>query len=293
MNKSTWVEVAVNGPWGRDAQPLIPISPEEVIAEGIACAKEGAAVVHVHPYDAETGRQKDDADIYARIIEGIREKVDVIVYPTLPFVGFDVSTALTPEQRFSAVEELSRRGLLEWSVVDPGSCNFALFSDIEQDKLGFVYPNSETHLRHGLGLAQRYAFVPSYAIYEPGFIRLGAALARRYPGARQAVYRLMLSQQYTFGYPPEPYAIDSYKHLLDAEVPGAPWMISGLGVDLRKIAPYAISAGAHIRVGLEDAPLGTDRTNLQWVKDAVDTVHAAGGSLATAKEIRQSLPIRA
>jgi 3-keto-5-aminohexanoate cleavage enzyme len=291
--KNTWLEVALNGPWSRDMQPLMPISPAEIIAQGIACANEGATIIHVHPYDVATGRQKDDPDIYARIIEGIREKVDVIVYPTLPFVGsVDVPTVCTPQERFAAVEELSRRGLLEWSVVDPGSCNFALFSDVEKDKMGFVYPNPETHLRHGLALAQRYGFVPSYAIYEPGFIRLGAALARRYPGARQAVYRLMFSHQYTFGYPPEPYAVDSYRHLLEQVVPDAPWMVSGLGVDLRKITPYVIAAGGHIRVGLEDAPFGTDRTNLEWVKDVVDAVHSAGGSLATVKEVRASLPVQ-
>jgi len=293
MRKTTWLEVAVNGPWGRDTQPLIPITVDDIVAQGIACAKEGAAIIHVHAYDVTTGRQKDDPDIYARIIEGIRAKVDVIVYPTLPFVGsVDLPTICTPQERFAAVEELSRRGLLEWSVVDPGSCNFALFSDIEQDKLGFVYPNPETHLRHGLALAQRYAFVPSYAIYEPGFIRLGAALARRYPGARQAVYRLMFSNQYTFGFPPEAYGIDSYRHMLEAEVPGAPWMVSGLGVDLRKVLPYALEAGAHVRVGLEDAPLGTDRPNLAWVRDAVKAVAAAGKSLATVEEVRASLPVR-
>src|SRR5690349_16245495 len=115
MAKGTWLEVAVNGPWGRDTQPLIPVTPQEIIAEGVACAKEGAAVVHVHAYDPAIGRQKDDPDIYARIIEGIREQVDVIVYPTLPFVGsVDLPQVCTPQERFAAVEELSRRGLLEW-----------------------------------------------------------------------------------------------------------------------------------------------------------------------------------
>ena len=80
----TWLEAALSGPWTRKNQPRIPISVEEIVADGIAAAHEGAAIIHVHPYDPETGRQKDDADIYARIIEGIRAKVDVIVYPTLP-----------------------------------------------------------------------------------------------------------------------------------------------------------------------------------------------------------------
>jgi 3-keto-5-aminohexanoate cleavage enzyme len=68
----TWLEAAINGPWSRSRQPLIPIAVSDCIADGIACAREGAAIIHVHAYDAATGFQNDDAETYARIIEGIR-----------------------------------------------------------------------------------------------------------------------------------------------------------------------------------------------------------------------------
>src|SRR2546426_123577 len=159
----TWLEVALNGSWGKALQPGIPVSVAEIIAEGIACAREGAAIVHVHAYDEASGRQCEEAHVYQRIIEGIRSQVDCIVYPTIPLAS-DMPAAA----RFAAVEALARGGLIEWAVVDPGSVNIA----------GFVYINPEEHARHGLGLAARYGFRPAYAIYEPGFVRLGAALAR-------------------------------------------------------------------------------------------------------------------
>ncbi len=71
MSQPVWLEVALNGPWGRETQPGIPITPEEIIEEAVACAHEGAAIVHLHAYDVATGRQRDDADLYARIIEGV------------------------------------------------------------------------------------------------------------------------------------------------------------------------------------------------------------------------------
>ncbi len=83
----TWLEVALNGGWTRALQPLNPIAVDEIIAEGVACVREGAAIVHLHAYDAATGRQCDDADVYAHIIEGIRSKVDAIVYPTIDGEG--------------------------------------------------------------------------------------------------------------------------------------------------------------------------------------------------------------
>ena len=83
MPNRTWLEVAVNGPWGRERQPGIPVRIRDIVAEGVACAR-----------------------------------ADCIVYPTIPFGGEH-----TPASRFAAVEGLARRGLLECAVVDPGSVN--------------------------------------------------------------------------------------------------------------------------------------------------------------------------
>jgi uncharacterized protein (DUF849 family) len=283
-----WLEVALNGPWARERQPLIPTTEEEVIADGIACARAGAAIVHLHAYDPATGRQRDDAAVYARIIEGIRSAVDAIVYPTVPLAGsVDAPEAGPAETRYAAVEELARRGLIEWAVVDPGSAQMSFRADLGRDREGFVYLNPESHVRHGLALAARHGLVPSYAIYEPGFVRLGAALARRVAGAGPGpVYRLMFTDDMTFGYPPAAFALDSYRELLAREAPGAPWMVAGLGVDVRPLIPLAVAAGGHVRVGLEDAPLGTGMTNLDWVRAAADLVAAAGGRLAGPAEVR-------
>ena len=93
---------------------------------------------------------------------------------------------MTAPERFKAVEQLAMQGLLEWTVVDPGSVNLAHYDRLAAGQEGFVYLNPEGHVRYGLELAARYRFHPSYAIYEPGFLRLGAALARVYPGRADA-----------------------------------------------------------------------------------------------------------
>ena len=70
-----WIEAALNGPWSRRRQPGIPDTVDAIVAEGIACAAAGC-VIHVHAYDGG-GPQTFDWQVYARIIEGIRAKVDV------------------------------------------------------------------------------------------------------------------------------------------------------------------------------------------------------------------------
>ena len=285
----TWIEAAINGPWGSDRQPGSPITVEECIEQGVACAEAGASIVHVHAFDPETDEQRDDPDIYARIIEGIQEEADAIVYPTIPPLGLIEESTMSAEERFSHQAELGRRDLLEWAVVDPGSTNVTSYEAIERDEPGAVYENPESHVREGLEIAARHGTSPSYAIYEPGFVRLGAALADRYPGIAPPVYRFMFSEAYTFGYPPEPYALDSYTTRLESEAPDAPWMVTGLGVDITPLIPEAVERGGHVRVGLEDAPLGSDRTNLEWVEHARAAIEAVGGTVATTAEVRAEL----
>lgn len=285
-----WLEAAINGPWSRSRQQLMPVSAAECIADGLACAREGAAIIHVHAYDGDTGRQNDDPETYARIIEGIRAAADVIVYPTLPLTV--TSAAFTPDaaaNRFAAVEYLCQRGLLEWAVVDPGSLNLTTFADVEAGRIGPIYLNPEAHIRAGLELAEKYGFAPSYAIYEPGFTRLGAALARGYPKLPEPVYRFMFTTHFTFGYPPEPFALAAHLALLQREAPNAKWMAAGLGVDIIPLIPDVVAAGGHVRVGLEDAPLGTDITNAEWVSRAARAIAASGGHLASAAEVRLAL----
>jgi uncharacterized protein (DUF849 family) len=285
----TWLEVALNGPWSRSRQPGIPITVAEIVEQAVACVKAGAAIVHLHAYDEQTGRQKDDAELYARLIGEIRGKVDAIVYPTLPDAGLTGHAgALDPQARFAHVEELARRGLLEWAAVDPGSANFAHYDDLREDKLGFVYVNSEEHIRHGLDLARRYRFHPAFAIYEPGFLRLGASLHWRC-SSPLPIYRFMFSSGFTFGFPPDDYGLTAYLNLLDQVAPGSPWMVAGLAVDVLAMIPRAVAEGGHVRVGLEDAPLGSERTNLEWVEQAVARIGNAGGELARAEEIRAAL----
>ena len=293
---ATWIEAALNGPWGRDLQPRIPVSLAEIVAEGVEAAESGAAIVHVHAYDPATGRQKDDWEIYARLIEGIRSRVDAIVYPTIPLAGTGLTAephgagvAQAASARFRHLAELGARGLIEWAVVDPGSVNFSRFAAIGRGESGSVYLNPEAHVREGLRLAARHGFRPSYAIYEPGFTRLGAALAAAVPGLPVPIYRFMFSDEFAWGFPPKPYGLEAHLRLLGEAAPGAPWMAAGLGADIGPILAETVLRGGHVRTGLEDARLGQDRSNRALVEDLARRVRAAGSEPATARQVRDAL----
>ena len=276
--RKVWIEAALNGPWSRALQPGIPDTVEAIIAEGIACARAGAAIIHTHAYDGG-GPQTFDWQVYARIIEGIRAKVDVPVYPSFPtsMIGSGDAGVTEAEARFSHIDALASRGLIGFAPVDPGSVNFTLVATTSEAKAAGTYINPESHVRHALSIAKRHGLHPAFAIYEPGFIRAGAALARA-SGMKTPIYRFMLSQQFAFCFPPKPYALAALATLVEEEAGAAPWMISGLGVDVRSLIGEAVARGGHIRVGLEDALLGTpvSTTNLGLVEDAVRIVREHG-----------------
>jgi 3-keto-5-aminohexanoate cleavage enzyme len=289
--RKVWIEVALNGPWSRALQPGIPDTVQAIVAEGIACARAGAAVVHTHAYDGG-GPQTFDWQVYARIIEGIRAKVDVPVYPSFPtsMIGGGDAGIPEAEARFSHVDALASRGLIDFAPVDPGSVNFTLVATTSQTKAAGTYVNPESHVRHALGIARRHGLHPALAIYEPGFIRAGTALARA-TGVKTPIYRFMLSQQFAFCFPPKPYALAALAALAEDEAGAAPWMISGLGVDVSPLIGEAVARGGHVRVGLEDALLGTpvSTTNLGLVEDAVGLVRRHGAEPATPGDVRQAL----
>ncbi len=66
-------------------------------------------------------------------------------------------------------------------------------------------------------------------------------------------------------------------------------MVGGLGVNILPLVPHAVAAGGHVRVGLEDAPLGDRRTNREWVEAARHAITAAGGRLASVAQVRRAL----
>ena len=290
MTRPVFIEAALNGPWSKKRQPLMPITTKALISEGIACARAGASVIHIHVYDPATGLQFEDFDAYREVIEGIREYEDVIVYPTLPLSGFEkTGQTHSPEARFETVEKLAAAGLLEWSVIDPGTTQINELKPGGADEVRFLYINSEAEIRYGLELASQYKFVPSFAIYEPGFLRLGAHLSAMTHGCPRPIYRFMFSDKFSFGFPAEEIYLSTYIELLQKMAPGAVWMIAGLQVNLLQITTRCLANGGHIRTGLEDAPFGFQTGNVELVSQTAHTIIKDNYEIGTAAQFRKSL----
>src|SRR3954462_9799824 len=111
----------------------VPVTPEQIAESGVAAARAGATIVHIHVRDPETGKGSREVAYYREVVERIRESdVDVIVNTT---AGMGGDPALHPQQptpilagpdlgggveRLKPVEEI----LPEICPLDCGSLNF-------------------------------------------------------------------------------------------------------------------------------------------------------------------------
>jgi uncharacterized protein (DUF849 family) len=128
------------------------------------------------------------------------------------------------------------------------------------------------------------------SVFEPGFLR--AVLAHKQVGTlpRQVKIQLYFGDHVPFGLPPTRTSLDAYLALLDGS--GLEWMVGVLGGDVigSGMASWAIEAGGHVRVGLEDfydrrrAP-----SNEELVIAAVSLVESLGCEVATYDQARDIL----
>jgi 3-keto-5-aminohexanoate cleavage enzyme len=278
------IEAALNGVTTRGHNPLVPVTPEELAADAIACIDLGACIVHTHadnlgaPVDELTARY---ADCYRRILDA---RPGALLYPT---IGLGSSVA----ERFGHVASLATEGLVRGAAVDPGSVNLGgAGPDGLPPPMEFVYTNTFADIRYAFDLAARHRIGPSVAIFEPGFLQVVLAYfdaGALPPGTLVKLYfaagGYLTRGRALWGAPPIAEALDLYLAMLgDRPIPWAIAVVGGALVDAPELVTSALERGGHLRVGLEDWADGP--TNAEQVERATVLTRGAGRPVATAGE---------
>ena len=98
--------------------PNLPVTPEEIAEQGIAAAKAGAAILHLHARDPNDGRPTADPDVFMQFLPKIKAECDAVINITT-----GGSSAMTLEQRLAA----PLLAQPEMCSLNMGSMNFGLF----------------------------------------------------------------------------------------------------------------------------------------------------------------------
>ncbi len=279
------IEAAINGATRKEQNPHVPISPDELTADALACIEAGAAIIHLH-CDPVGG---PDDEVAGRYLETFRQvwarRPDALIYPTINFGAGGLS--------FGHLRPLAEAGL-RIGLLDPGSVNLGRRGDDGLPSGAFVYANSFDVIRDAFALHRELQLGPSLAIYEPGFLRATLAYHRAGLLPAGSMAKLYFSTERglmgaAFGLPPTPPALDAYLEMLDGSA--IPWAVSAAGGDLGRteIARLAIRRGGHLHLGLEFYGGERTPTNLELVAEAAAVVADEGHRPATCDEAAELL----
>lgn len=281
------IEAAINGLTSPAANPHVPVTPEQVAADALACFDAGAAIVHHHA-DAFGVTAAEAAERYLQAWRPVwAQRPDALVYPTVHVEGGAIS--------YEHLGPLAEAGL-RVGLADPGSVNLGPVDDDGVPIGSFVYANSFDTLARAFELCRDGGLGPSLAIYEPGFLRTALAWWRAGRLPRGAMLKLYLSTERgyfgaPFGLPPTVAALEAYLELLEGC--DVPWAISVVGGDVvgSEVARLALERGGHLHLGLEF--FAGDRTpgNVELVTEAVALCESVGRPVATCAQAAELLDL--
>jgi uncharacterized protein (DUF849 family) len=289
------IEVALNGATSKERNPHVPVAPDEIARDALACADAGAAIIHSHIDDYTLSGEAAAARYLAAWRPVRAARPDVLLYPTVA-LGGDIET------RYAHVPVLARAGAIRMSVLDPGSVNLGSAGD---DGLpgGFdvVYSHTFADVRYVVGQLAAHRLGPSISIFEPGFLRTALVYHRRGRMPQGALVKLYFGGtagylgggDVSFGLPPTARALEAYLEMLDGVA--LPWAVAVIGGDVvdTGLARLALERGGHVRVGLEDYAGSQVPTNVQLVEAIGALAAQVGRPVATAAEAATILALPA
>ncbi|WP_368344236.1 3-keto-5-aminohexanoate cleavage protein [Pelagovum sp. HNIBRBA483] len=290
MNRDVFITCAVTGSGStQDRSPHVPRSPKEIADSAIAAAKAGAAVVHCHVRDPETGTPSRNLAYFREVTDRIRDSaVDVVLNltagmggdivfggvdkPLPPAAGTDMASA---EERVAHVAEC----LPEICTLDCGTMNFA-----EAD---YVMTNTPGMLQAMGKMMTDLGVKPEIEAFDTGHLWYAKQLVK--DGILEPNALVQLCMGVPWGAPDD---LNTFMAMVN-NVPDE-WTFSAFSLG-RNQMPYvaaSILAGGNVRVGLEDNLMldkGVLATNEQLVERAVGIIENLGARVIGPAEVREKL----
>ena len=290
MNREVFVTCAVTGAGlTQDRSPHVPRSPEAIAAAAIDAAKAGAAIVHCHVRDPETGAPSRRLDLFREVTERIRDAETDVVLNLTGGVGGDL--ALGPTDRplppadgtdmAGAAERVAHIAECrpEIATLDCGTMNFA-----ESD---YVLTNTPGMLAAMGRRMTELGVRPEIEAFDTGHLWFAKRLVE--DGVLAAPALVQLCMGVPWGAPND---LGTFNAMVQAVPPDWTFSAFSLGRDQMAYAAAAVLAGGHVRVGLEDNLMldrGVLATNAQLVERAVGLIERMGARVIGPEAVRARL----
>ncbi|CRL09704.1 3-keto-5-aminohexanoate cleavage enzyme [Phaeobacter italicus] len=291
MNRNVFITCAVTGSGStQDRSPHVPRSPKEIADSAIAAAKAGAAIVHCHVRDSETGAPSRDLALYREVTDRIRESdTDVVLNLTAGMGGdivfgdtenpFPVNEAGT--DMVGATERMAHIAecLPEICTLDCGTMNFA-----EAD---YVMTNTPGMLRAMGQMMTDLGVKPEIEAFDTGHLWFAKELVKEGVLASPALVQLCMGVPWG-----APNDLNTFMAMVNNVPDDWDWSAFSLGRDQMAYVAASVLAGGNVRVGLEDnlwLGKGQLAENWQLVERAGTIIENMGAKLMGPDEVRAQL----
>ena len=298
MNPEVMITCAITGDDTKVTKsPHCPITPEGIAGAAIEAAQAGAAMVHIHVRNPETGAFSMESKHYRAVVKIIREsKVDVLVNLTCGMGGYiyvgDNGMKDTPapgtdfvsqEDRMRHIIDLCEEGLYKPDVatLDCGSLNFG-----DSNRAYISTPN---YLRKGAAILRDLNVKAELEIFDTGNLWFTQQMIKEGLIPDPALIQLCCGIPY--GVPADTGHLLAMVNALPA---GAVWTSFGISRMQMPWVAQSILLGGNVRVGLEDnlyLSRGVYASNAQLVTKARTIIEAMGAKIITPAQARERLKI--
>ncbi|MCX7890133.1 MAG: 3-keto-5-aminohexanoate cleavage protein [Rhodobacteraceae bacterium] len=292
MNREVFITCAVTGSGGtQDRSPHVPRSPKEIADSAIAAARAGAAIVHCHVREPETGRPSRRRELYREVTERIRDSdTDVVLNLTagmggdLMFDGTEAMNRMSQKSDMAGAEERVAHVVEcrpEICTLDCGTMNFA-----EAD---YVMVNTPGMLRDMAARMTAAGARIEIEAFDTGHLWFARQLVEEGVIPRPVLVQLCMGVPW--GAPDD---LNTFMAMVN-NVP-AGWHFSAFALGRNEL-PYvaaAVLAGGNVRVGLEDnlwLGKGQLARNEQLVERAVTIIENMGARVIGPAEVRERLAL--
>ncbi len=290
MNNEVFITCAVTGSGStQDRSPHVPRSPKQIADSAIAAARAGAAVVHCHVRDPETGAPSRDLKLYREVTDRIRESETDVVLNLTAGMGGDIVFGSTESpfpvaggtDMIGAAERVAHitECLPEICTLDCGTMNFA-----EAD---YVMTNTPGMLTAMGRMMTELGVKPEIEAFDTGHLWYAKQLVA--DGVLEDPALVQLCMGVPWGAPDD---LNTFMAMVN-NVP-QDWTFSAFALGRNQMAyvAAAVLAGGNVRVGLEDnlwLGKGQLAENWQLVERAATIIETMGARVIGPDEVRANL----
>ena len=290
ISSDVFITCAITGSGStQNRSDKVPRSPKQIADSAIAAAKAGAAVVHCHVRDPQTGAPSRDPKLYRELTERIRDAdTDVVLNLTDGMGGdmvFGPPSATLPLQSGTDMGSAESRMqpiadcLPEICTLDCGTMNFA-----EAD---YVMTNTPGMLREMAGMMASLGVKPEIEVFDTGHLWFAKQLAAK--GLIDDPVLIQLCMGIPWGAPND---LNTYMAMVNNIPDHWHWSSFSVSRDQMPYVAASVLAGGNVRVGLEDnlwLEKGVLATNEALVSKASIIIEAMGAKLMSPQQVRDQL----